>query len=162
MPDAAKQILNREIFSGPYGRYTTNAAWSPKDLPTMTQVMDNITSITVHSYDDIDTFQVFYGGQAGPLFGSSKGGEEAKANLAFDEYIRSIDVMYGQKISQLTFHSNKDKAYGPYGKGEHGKNQTTVLHDGFRLTSMQATRCESFKPPGCEGIIFGFRPTLFI
>ncbi|KAM3529272.1 hypothetical protein NHJ13051_001933 [Beauveria bassiana] len=160
MPDSAKLALDREIFSGPYGRYTKNAPWNIKTPPPITPRQANITAIKTRHWDGIDALQVQYGGQWGHLFGDAKGGVEAMANLAFDEYIQSIDARYGQKLGQLTFFSNKDKTYGTYGKGVKAGNHTLVKHEGFGLSSMTITNWEKSIPPGTEGIIFGFRPLL--
>ncbi|OAA49100.1 Delta endotoxin [Beauveria brongniartii RCEF 3172] len=160
MPDSAKLALDREIFSGPYGRYTKGAAWDAKNPPPIKPREANITAIKVRAWDDIDALQVQYGGQWGQLFGNAEGGEEALANLAFDEYIQSVDAHYGQKLGKLTFFSNKDKTYGVYGKGLNAENQTLVKHEGFGLTSVTVTNWEQHAPPGTEGIIFGFRPLL--
>ncbi|KAM3435430.1 hypothetical protein NHJ13734_005553 [Beauveria thailandica] len=160
MPDSVKLALDREIFSGPYGRYTKGAAWDAKNPPPVKPRQANITAIKVRSFDDIDALQVQYGGQWGQLFGDANGGQEAVANLAFDEYIQSVDAMYGQKIGKLTFFSNKDKTYGAYGKGLNAGNKTLAQHEGFGLTSMIITNHEKSAPPGTEGIIFGFRPLL--
>ncbi|KAM3497325.1 hypothetical protein MY10362_009321 [Beauveria mimosiformis] len=160
MPDSAKLALDREIFSGPYGRYTRGAAWDAKNPPPIKPREANITAIKVRSFDDIDAIQVQYGGQWGQLFGNADGGQEALANLAFDEYIQSVDAHYGQKIGKLTFFSNKDKTYGTYGRGLNAGNQTLVKHEGFGLTSVTVTNWEKHAPPGTEGIIFGFRPLL--
>ncbi|KAM3436749.1 hypothetical protein MY4824_004170 [Beauveria thailandica] len=160
MPESAKLALDREIFFGPYGRYTGGATWNAKSVPPVTERRPNITAIKVRSWDDVDAVQVQYGGQWGPLFGDGHGGAEHQANLAFDEYIQSIDVLYGQKLGQLTFFSNKDKTHGWYGNGVHTYNRTSIKHQGYGLTSMVVTHHEKHAPPGCEGIIFGFRPLL--
>ncbi|OAA36108.1 Delta endotoxin [Beauveria brongniartii RCEF 3172] len=160
MPESAKLALDREIFFGPYGRYTGGATWNAKNAPPITTRGSNITAIKVRSWDDVDAVQVQYGGHWGPLFGDANGGAEHQANLAFDEYIQSIDVLYGQKLGQLTFFSNKDKTHGWYGNGVHTRNRTSIKHQGYGLTSMVVTHWEKHVPPGCEGIIFGFRPLL--
>ncbi|KAM3499326.1 hypothetical protein MY11210_009620 [Beauveria gryllotalpidicola] len=160
MPDSAKLALDREIFSGPYGRYTKGAAWNDKTPPPIKGRDAKITAVKVRAWNQIDELQVQYGGQWGALFGDASAGQEAQANLAFDEYIQSVDAHYGQKIGQLTFFSNKDKTYGPYGEGKNALNKTLVKHEGFGLTSMTATHWEKHAPPGLEGIIFGFRPLL--
>ncbi|KAM3472437.1 hypothetical protein MY8738_008862 [Beauveria namnaoensis] len=160
MPDSAKLALDREIFSGPYGRYTRSAPWNIKTPPPIKPRQANITAIKTRHWDGIDALQVQYGGQWGHLFGDAKGGVEAMANLAFDEYIQSIDAQYGQKVGQLTFFSNKNKTYGTYGKGVNAEMHTLVEHEGFGLSSMTITNWEKSVPPGTEGIIFGFRPLL--
>ncbi|KAM3498279.1 hypothetical protein MY10362_008392 [Beauveria mimosiformis] len=93
MPESAKLALDREIFFGPYGRYTGGATWNAKNAPPITTRGSNITAIKVRAWDDVDALQVQYGGRWGPLFGDAKGGAEHQANLAFDEYIQSIDVL---------------------------------------------------------------------
>ncbi|KAK8144600.1 hypothetical protein G3M48_005603 [Beauveria asiatica] len=160
MPESALRALDREIFSGPYGRYTNGATWDAKKQPPVTERGDNITAVKVRHYQDVDSLQVQYGGHWGHLFGDGKGGVEAQANLAFDEYIEAIDVAYGEKIGQLTFFSDKKKKHGPYGAGQHSHQKSTVKHEGFGLTSMVITNWEAHAPPGCEGVIFGFRPLL--
>ncbi|KAM3438642.1 hypothetical protein MY4824_003181 [Beauveria thailandica] len=160
MPESALLALDREIFSGPYGRYTNGATWDAKKQPPVTERGDNITAVKVRHYQDVDSLQVQYGGHWGHLFGDGKGGVEAHANLAFDEYIEAIDVAYGEKIGQLTFFSDKKKKHGPYGAGQHSHQKSTVKHEGFGLTSMVITNWEAHAPPGCEGVIFGFRPLL--
>lgn len=126
----------------------------------MTPRGGNIAAMRVRSQDGIDALQVQYGSSWGPLFGSPMGGVEALANLAFDEYIQSIDTHYGFKLGQLTFFSNTNKTHGWYGSGQSSQNQTLVKHEGFGLTSMHVTSWEATSPTGCEGIIFGFRPLL--
>ncbi|KAM3428456.1 hypothetical protein NHJ13734_008593 [Beauveria thailandica] len=160
MPESAKLALDREIFFGPYGRYTEGATWNAKNPPPITDRGSNITAIKVRSWHDVDAVQVQYGGKWGHLFGDEHGGAEHQANLAFDEYIQSIDVLYGQKLGQLTFFSNKDQTHGWYGNGVHTYNRTSIKHEGYGLTSMVVTHHEKHVPPGCEGIIFGFRPLL--
>lgn len=160
MPDSAKKALDREIFSGPYGRFTEGATWDASKAPPVTQRGANITAVRVRGYDDIDALQVQYGGSWGPLFGNPDGGVESLANLAFDEYIQSIDTHYGFKLGQLTFFSNTNKTYGPYGRGKNSQRTLLVEHEGFGLTSMYITRWAYPTPTGCEGIIFGFRPLL--
>ncbi|KAM0744434.1 hypothetical protein ACQRIT_001748 [Beauveria bassiana] len=160
MPESAKLALDREIFLGPYGRYTGGATWNAKNAPPITTRGSNITAIKVRSWDNVDALQVQYGGRWGPLFGDAKGGAEHQANLAFDEYIQSIDVLHGHKLGQLTFFSNKDKIHGWYGTDKHARNRTSIKHQGYGLTNMVVTHWEKHVPPGCEGIIFGFRPLL--
>ncbi|PMB69038.1 Pesticidal crystal protein Cry3Ba [Beauveria bassiana] len=160
MPESAQLALDREIFSGPYGRYTKGATWDAKKQPPVTERGANITAVKVRHYQDIDSLQVQYGGHWGPLFGDGKGGVEAQANLAFDEYIEAINVTYGEKLGQLTFGSNKNKKHGGYGAAQHAHQKNTVSHPGFGLTSMVITNWEAHAPPGCEGVIFGFRPLL--
>ncbi|OAA78799.1 Delta endotoxin [Akanthomyces lecanii RCEF 1005] len=158
MPSSAKNVLDREIFSGPYARYTTGATWDASKAPPATPRGGNITAVRVRSQNDIDALHVQYGSSWGLLFGSPKGGVEALANLAFDEYTQSIDTHYGFKLGQLTFFSNTDKTHGWYGNGKNSQNQTLVKHEGFGLTSMHVTNWEATSPTDCEGIIFGFRP----
>lgn len=160
MPDSARDALDREIFSGPYGRYTVGATWDASKAPPVTSRESKITAVRVRAHDDIDGLQVQRGGSWGKLFGSPKNGDEFLANLAFDEYIHSVDTKYGFKLGQLTFFSNKDKTYGPYGSARHSQNQSLVNHDGYGLTSMYITNWADPSPTGTDGIIFGFRPLL--
>ncbi|KAJ3497615.1 hypothetical protein NLG97_g1766 [Lecanicillium saksenae] len=160
MTESARLALDREIFSGPYGRYTDGASWSAKSPPPVTPRAGNITAIQVRSFEDIDMLRVRYGEEWGTLLGSGGNGDEVTVNLAFDVYIKAVDINYGAKLGQLTFFSNQNKTYGPLGQARHSQNTTFVQHDGFKLSSMYVTNWEKHPPTGCEGIILGFRPLI--
>lgn len=95
-----------------------------------------------------------------PLLGNANGGLESVANLAADEYIESIDTLYGFKLGQPTFFSHKNKTPGGYGNAVTSQNKTLVKHDGRGLASIQITHWGGATPTGYEGLIFGFTPLL--
>ncbi|KAF4343958.1 Delta endotoxin [Fusarium beomiforme] len=153
------EIVGREIYSGPFGRYAEYAKWSTSEPPAVTPRQDNITQIVVRAWNDIDGFGVKRGEEWDFWQGSKVGGAENWVNLGDDEYIISVDVGWGHKIGHLKFVSNK-RDFGPYGISKNAKFSDIVNHTGYGLTSMYMTHFGYAEPTGIEGIFFGFRPLL--
>ncbi|VTT68404.1 unnamed protein product [Fusarium fujikuroi] len=159
MPESVLRKLDREIYFGPFGRHTTNAAWSESSEAPVTDRGPPITSAYVRGWDDIDGMQMRYGNSWGHAYGSTTGGAPKQLDLAEDEYFYWVSVYYGQKLGKVRFWNNKDKAL-ECGSGKHGSYYGCAAPPGYRLTSVHITKWESFTPPGCEGIILGFRPSI--
>ncbi|KAF4456661.1 Delta endotoxin [Fusarium austroafricanum] len=152
-------IVGREIFSGPYGRYSANVPWSETAPPAIKPHTDNIIEIVVRAWNDIDALQVKYGPNWGALYGNSRGGAQNVMTLKVDEHIINVDVSYGHKIGRLGFDTNKGK-YGPFGMAKNAKFSEHVNHTGYALSSMGVTHYGGAPPSGIEGIFFGFRSLL--
>ncbi|KAF4443756.1 Pesticidal crystal protein cry3Ba [Fusarium austroafricanum] len=158
MPESVLKRLDREIYFGPFGRYTAHAAWTESSEPPITDRGPPITSAYVRGGDDIDGLQMRYGNSWGDAYGSTTGGRPKQLDLAKDEYFYWVSVWYGQKLGKLRFWNNKDKAL-ENGNARHGSYGNHAAPPGYRLTSVHITRWERSTPPGCEGIILGFRPS---
>ncbi|CEI67588.1 hypothetical protein FVEN_g5679 [Fusarium venenatum] len=159
IPESVLKTLDREIFFGPFGRYTTYATWSDTIGPSITDRGPPITSVYVRGYNDIDGLKIKYGQNWGPEFGSMNDGEAQQLDLAEDEYFYFISVWYGQKLGGVKFWNNKDKGLVS-GKSMNGSHYGRAAPPGYRLTSAYITKWERSTPPGCEGLILGFRPSM--
>ncbi|EWZ81141.1 hypothetical protein FOWG_14717 [Fusarium oxysporum f. sp. lycopersici MN25] len=159
MPEPVLKRLDREIFFGPFGRHTTNATWSESSEVPITDRGPRITSAYVRGWDDIAGLQMRYGDSWGHAYRSATGGASKQLDLAEDEYFYWVSVYYGQKLGKVRFWSNNDKAL-ECGSGKHGSYYGYAAPPGYRLTSVYITKWERFTPPGCEGIILGFRPSI--
>ncbi|EXK40864.1 hypothetical protein FOMG_07596 [Fusarium oxysporum f. sp. melonis 26406] len=142
MPESVLKRVDREIFFGPFGRHTTNAAWSESSEAPITDRGPRITSALLGSCLWIDDW------------GASK-----QLDLAEDEYFYWVSVYYGQNLGKARFWNNNDKAL-ECGSGKHGPHYGYAAPPGYRLTNAYITKWERFTPPGCEGIILGFRPSI--
>jgi hypothetical protein len=160
MPESVMKKLDREIFFGPFGRYTTHASWTDWSAATITDRRPRITSVYVRGWDDVDGLQIKYGDSWDNAQGSSTGGAPKQLDLAEDEYIYWVSVYYGHKLGKVRFWNNKDVSM-ENGKGENGSYYGYAAPPGYRLTSVYITNWERSTPPGCEGIILGFRPSIF-
>ncbi|KAM3446598.1 hypothetical protein MY3296_009519 [Beauveria thailandica] len=173
VPDRVYETLDREIYSGPYGRGADWAPWSKTQPPPVTARIGNITSLIVRAGRSIDGFRLASGGHWGYYYGSETEGALHRIDLGADELIDNVDLAFGEKVGALTFLSNKAK-YGPYGSPRHTTfksakwkqallhNATlglSVNHTGYSLSSVHCTRWSGVWPAGCEGIFFGFRPS---
>ncbi|KAM3547552.1 hypothetical protein MY1884_009524 [Beauveria asiatica] len=173
VPDRVYETLDREIYSGPYGRGADWAPWSKTQPPPVTARIGNITSLIVRAGRSIDGFRLASGGHWGYYYGSETEGALHRIDLGPDELIDNVDLTFGEKVGALTFLSNKAK-YGPYGSPRHTTfksakwkqallhNATlglSVNHTGYSLSSVHCTRWSGIWPAGCEGIFFGFRPS---
>ena len=79
------------------------AAWGP------------IKQIVVRHGNEVDSIGIFWAN--GNFFNhGGAGGIETPINLAPDEFIVKVDGRSGDRLDQITFHSNK-RAYGPFGGG---------------------------------------------
>ncbi|SCO76914.1 uncharacterized protein FRV6_01126 [Fusarium oxysporum] len=69
MPESVLKRVDREIFFGPFGRHTTNAAWSESSEAPITDRGPRITSAYMRGWDDIDGLQmsVYYGQKLGKV-----------------------------------------------------------------------------------------------
>jgi len=113
----------------------------------------------VRRWDDIDGLQMWYGDSWGHAYGSTTGGASKQLDLAEDEYFYWVSVYYGQKLGKVRLWNNNDKAL-ECGSGKHGSYYGYAAPPGYRLISIHITKWERFTPPGCEGIILGFRPSI--
>lgn len=156
---SAKKNLNREIFYGPFGRYTDNTSWSPSSPPPVTDARAPITDLNVRAWDDIDGLQVKHGSSWDGFQGSPFGGAPKQIDLAWDEYVTSVDVWYGHKLGKLKFVTNKSKQL-ENGNARHAEHRGSAAPPGYELTSVTITRWVGHIPPGCEGVILGFRPLM--
>ncbi|EWG50118.1 hypothetical protein FVEG_09439 [Fusarium verticillioides 7600] len=159
MPESVLRKLDREIYFGPFGRHTTNATWSESSESPISDRGPPITSAYVRGWDDIDGLQMRYGDSWGHAYGSTTGGAPKQLDLAEDEYFYWVSVYYGQKLGKVRFWNNKDKPL-ECGSGKHGSYYGCAAPPGYRLTNVHITKWESFTPPGCEGIILGFRTSI--
>ncbi|SPJ79458.1 uncharacterized protein FTOL_07849 [Fusarium torulosum] len=160
MPESVMKKLDREIFFGPFGRYTTHASWTESSAATITDRSPRITSVYVRGWDDVDGLQIKYGDSWGYAYGSTTGGKATELPLAEDEYIYWVSVYYGHKLGKVRFWNNKDKALES-GSAKNGSYYAAAAPPGYRLTSVYITNWKGATPPGCEGIILGFRPSIF-
>ncbi|KAM3512123.1 hypothetical protein MY11210_004187 [Beauveria gryllotalpidicola] len=173
VPDRVYETLDREIYSGPYGRGADWVPWSKTQPPPVTARIGNITSLIVRAGRSIDGFRLESGGHWGYYYGSETKGRLHRIDLGPDELIDNVDLTFGDKVGSLTFLSNKAK-YGPYGSPRHTTTKPakwkqallhnatlglSVNHTGYSLSSVHCTRRSDLSPSGCEGIFFGFRPS---
>ncbi|UNI24635.1 hypothetical protein JDV02_010368 [Purpureocillium takamizusanense] len=156
MPTHVQIALHREIFSGPWGRHTTYADWTEEKPFGIHQHDERITALYLRGWDDVDCVQIKYDDRWGYHYGSETGGAPQHLDLAKDEYVESIDVRYGHKLGMVKFVTNKEREV-QVGKERHGFVWGTAERGGCELTSVNVTKYEAHTPPGCEGIIFGFR-----
>ncbi|KAM3555802.1 hypothetical protein MY1884_005401 [Beauveria asiatica] len=155
----ALKNVDREVFVGPIGRYADETPWTASSPPPVTPRGDPITGIRVRAFDAVDGIQLKYGNSWGSFFGSKTGGKESVAELKAHEVIDRVTLGAGQKVSQLSFHTNKT-TYGPYGS-KYYQLAETVNITGYGLTSLYITKYSDAVPPGVEGVFLGFRPLLF-
>ncbi|KAM3498730.1 hypothetical protein MY10362_007968 [Beauveria mimosiformis] len=151
--------IDREVFVGPIGRYADEVPWTASSPPPVTARGDPITGIRARAFDALDGIQLKYGSSWGRFFGSKTGGKEYVVDLKAHEVVDGVKLGAGQKVSQLSFHTNTT-TYGPYGGGNY-KSLESVNITGYGLTSLYITRWSGAVPPGCEGVFLGFRPLLF-
>lgn len=111
--DAVKN-LDREIFFGPFGRYTNGAAWSPSNPPPVVDRRERITRIYVRAWDDIDGLQVRHGSTLDDFQGNSNERVQKELGFAPGEYVHKVNVGSGQKLELLHFFTtaNKDLSNG--------------------------------------------------
>lgn len=157
--EAALRAVDREIFYGPFGRYTSHAAWGPSTPPRITDRGAPITAVVVRAWDDVDGLQIKQGASWGAWQGSSTGGAPRQLDLAPDEWITSFEVMYGHKLGKVKFGTNKGRAL-ENGNARHAHIQKSGAPPGYQLTSVIVTNYELHIPPGCEGVILGYRPLM--
>jgi hypothetical protein len=151
--------VDREIFYGPYGRWADNAAWDLSSPPPVTDRDDNITSIIVRAYQDVDGLQVKHDMSWDSFQGNSSGGVPKQIDLDAREYVTSVSATYGFKLGKLAF-TTSDNNTMENGWAIHATDTTVVAPPGYELTSVTITRWVGDSPTGCEGIILGFRPLL--
>ncbi|OAA57291.1 Delta endotoxin [Cordyceps fumosorosea ARSEF 2679] len=158
----AMRNLDREIFRGPYVRYTGNTKFSAQAGPKVEPRSAPITGVKMCAGDNIRMMQVKYGnrweGEYGKC-GPARDKEEAGFELKEGEYITNVDIITGHKLGQLKFITNMGE-YGPYGRRTHADLPMSVNRTGYALTSMHGTNYAQHDPEGIEGIILGFRPLL--
>ncbi|KAM3439700.1 hypothetical protein NHJ13734_003581 [Beauveria thailandica] len=154
--------LDREIFRGPYVRYSENVAWSKTSPAPVTKRTEKITGVRLCVAEDVTSLQVKHGETWGKEFGLCRKPEleERIFTLEADEYIENVDLVYGHKLGQLQFVTNKGTVHGPFGLGKHADMKTAVNRTGYALTSIYGTHYERHDPEGIEGVVFGFRPQL--
>ncbi|OAA79057.1 Delta endotoxin [Akanthomyces lecanii RCEF 1005] len=168
MPISVQENLDREIFSGPYGRYTEQVPWTTSSPPPVTPRVANLTSFIVRAYDDIDGYRQKWGETWSAQYGSGTAGVAHQVDLRPDEFVKNIDVVFGHKLGSLRFTSNKG-VYGTYGAAKNTAFSPTldtpayslnasVNRTGYGMSSAYITHWTGATPPGCEGIFFGFRP----
>ncbi|RFN51308.1 pesticidal crystal protein cry3ba [Fusarium flagelliforme] len=160
MPEVALKGADREIFFGPYGRYTDYAKWSDTRTAPITDRGPPITSAYLRGSGNVDGLQMKYGNSWGQAFGSTQAGLPNQLDLGKDEYFYWVSVWYGHKLGKVRFWNNKDVSIenGNCANGPHGNH---AAPPGYALSSVHITNWESFTPRGCEGIILGFRPICF-
>lgn len=160
LPLEVGRKLDREIFSGPYGRYTTGVPWNSTIPPPVVGRAEDtkVSSVSVRAYDDVDMLQLKYGTQEGALYGDRTGGILYQFGLAANETIQTIHIQAGHKLGSLQFITT-DNQYGPYGSARYNSNfQFTASHAGYAMSSAYVTNWSGHSPPGCEGVFLGFRP----
>ncbi|KAG8423098.1 hypothetical protein J3458_000018 [Metarhizium acridum] len=156
-PPQVLKNLDREVFCGPFGRYAKHTTWSETSPPTIDDRRAAITSVYIRGWDDVDCVWIQYGDSWGDCYGSRTAGVLQELALAHDEYITSVGVSYGFKLGSVKFTSNKNRTV-KVGDARNGdKVHVTSAPKGYALTSVYITNWESHIPPGCEGIILGFR-----
>ncbi|OTB02053.1 hypothetical protein M426DRAFT_265150 [Hypoxylon sp. CI-4A] len=154
--ESALKNLDREIFFGPYGRYAYHASWDPSTPPPVNDRGLPITGLIIRGWDAVDGIQIKQGDTWGSWQGSSTGGAPQQLDLAADEWIESFDILYGQKLVNVKLSTNKGHSI-ENGDAVHGGVNRIGAPPGYEMTSIIITNYESHIPPGCEGIIFGFR-----
>ncbi|KAI0598912.1 hypothetical protein F4775DRAFT_553571 [Biscogniauxia sp. FL1348] len=159
IPDSVAKTLDREIFCGPYGRYTYYSSWDPSNPPRIEDRGEPISSVIIRAWDDIDGIQVKQGDTWGSWQGSSTGGAPHQLDLAADEWIESFEVQYRQKLGRVKFVTNKGQTIETGNSLNASVIESGAL-PGYELTSIIITNWEAHIPPGCEGIILGFRPLM--
>ncbi|KAI1210211.1 delta endotoxin [Annulohypoxylon truncatum] len=159
MTESAMKNLDREIFYGPFGRYAYYSSWDPSTPPRVDNRSSPITSLIVRAWDDIDGMQIKQGQSWGSWQGSSTGGAPKQLDLWADEWIKSFEVTYGHKLGKVKFVTNKGRSI-ENGNARHATIKKSGAPPGYELTSVIITNYESHIPPGCEGIILGFRPLM--
>ncbi|KAM3560147.1 hypothetical protein MY1884_003096 [Beauveria asiatica] len=160
--EASYLNLDREIFRGPCVRYSENVAWSETSPAPVTKRTEKITSVRLCVAEDVTSLQVKHGETWDKEFGLCRKPEleERIFTLEADEYIENVDLVYGHKLGQLQFVTNKGTVHGPFGLGKHADMKTAVNCTGYALTSIHGTHYGRHDPEGIEGVVFGFRPQL--
>jgi hypothetical protein len=159
IPESALRAIDREIFCGPYGRYVKWASWDPSNPPPITDRGSNLTSVIIRAWDDVDGMKIKYGPNWGSWQGSGSGGAPKQIDLADDEWFSSVEATYGHKLGRVKLGTNKGRSL-ENGVARHATITKGAAPPGYELTSISITNWESHIPPGCEGIIFGFRPLI--
>ncbi len=174
MPVSVLNRLDREIFSGPYGNYTDKVTegmstlqvpWTDSTLPPVVpRAAGNFTSFIVRADEFVEGFQQRWGDDWSVQYGSGDRGVAHQVDLEPYEVVETIHIEYGQKIGSLRFTTNK-RVHGPYGKdpwipGSLGSLDDTVNRTGYIMSSAHVVKWPGDKFAGCEGIYFGFRPSL--
>ncbi|TQW03948.1 Delta endotoxin central region subgroup 1 [Cordyceps javanica] len=164
VPESTELNLDKEVFRGPYSRYTENSAWSVEKPAPATKRTERITGVRLCVSEDVLSLQVKYGEAWGTEYGLCRKPEKEaeEFELGPDEYIENVNVAHGHKLGSLQFITNKGTIHGPFGKGLHAEPGTLAVNrTGYALTSMYPSHYERHDPEGLEGIILGFRPLVF-
>ncbi|XWW96195.1 hypothetical protein V2A60_004168 [Cordyceps javanica] len=162
LSESALRSLDREVFFGPYGRWTKSVLWSADAPAAISERRPKMTSIVICAADNVLMLAVRYRDRNWPDDDGQclKKAHWQEFSLEDDEYIENVDVRYGHKLGQLTFTTNKGKVHGPYGRAKHADLSVSVNRTGYSLSYMRGTRYVYKEPEGLEGISFGFRPLL--
>lgn len=158
-PSAITRIVDREVFYGPYGRWADGVSWDSTTPAPITDRGASITGIYIRGWDDIDGLSIQRGGAWDGAQGSSSGGAPKEISIGKDEYITSVDVTSGYKLGKLAFKTNKNNSLSN-GNARHADTDHNAAPPGYALTSVRVTRYVAHVPPGCEGVILGFRPLI--
>ncbi|KAM3562957.1 hypothetical protein MY1884_001502 [Beauveria asiatica] len=152
MPDSSLLNRDREVFRGPYIRYTENAPWSATAPPPVTKRTDSITAVNLCVSENVRSLQVKYGDTWGPKIGECRKPEieQRSFTLEPDEYIENVDIVYGHKLGQLRVITNTGTVHGPYGDPRHADVSLAVNRTGYGLASMYSTHYERNDPEGIE------------
>lgn len=156
---ASARNVDREVFYGPYGRWAGGALWTLSDPPSVTDRSNNVTSIIVRAWDDVDGVQVKHGSSWDGFQGNQSGGAAEQLDLGSDEYVTSVSLTTGFKLGKLAFTTNKNHKL-ENGSAKHAETVTDVAPPGYELTSVRITGWSGASPTGCEGVILGFRPLM--
>lgn len=151
--------VDREIFYGPYRRWAGGASWDTSNPPPITNRGDNITSIIVRGWDDIDGLQVKHGSSWDRFQGNDSGGIRKQIDMIYDEYVNSVSITDGFKLGKLTFKTNYGNTVSN-GSAAHATTLDVVDPPGYGLTSVIITQWSGDSPTGCDGVILGFRPLI--
>ncbi|KAM0187513.1 hypothetical protein ACHAPI_011148 [Fusarium lateritium] len=160
MPESALEGADREIFFGPYGRYTAHAKWSDTRPASITTRGPRITSAFLRGGGNVEGLQMKYGNSWGEAFGSTEHGDPKKLDLTKDEYLYRVSVWHGHKLGRVRFWNNKEVSMEG-GLAHNGSHEAHAAPPGYSLSSVYITNWENYTPRGCEGIILGFRPICF-
>src|SRR5699024_10115114 len=105
--------LDREVFFGPFRRYTEGVTWSTSDMAPLRDRWEPITSVYLRGWNSVDAAQIRYGETWGRLGGSMSGGVATQLDLSPDEWIDWVEVWSEHnKLGKLTFWTNKKNSVG--------------------------------------------------